>query len=195
VLLLGLWAAARLYPFVPALDLGKYWHAVRPVLANPLPADGGEVFRLCLSWLLVALLIEAAAGAARTARLFLMLAGGVFAARVLIAGTVLSAGDIDGAAVALGLWLLFFRRAPGRHAILAAFFAAMIVAVRPLAPHAAPSVASLSVAALWRAATLPAVLAAGFDYGGLIWLMSRAGLRPLFAGLAGAALYLALLLA
>jgi hypothetical protein len=176
LLLLAAWVAYRLHPYVPVLSLEKYWHAIRPVLQDPLP-HGSDPFRLCLMWLLCCMLIEAAAGAARTGRLFAIFAGGIFAAKVLIADNGLSSADIAGACVALVLWLLFFRRAPARHAILALFFAAMIAALRlaPSAPHGFG----------WQVLAEKAFL-----YGGLIWLLNRAGMRLLHATLATALLLL-----
>jgi hypothetical protein len=149
----------RLYPYVPVVSGGKYWRALRPVLMDPLP-HGSDPVRWCLLWLLCCMLVEATAGAARTVRLFAILAGAVFAARIVIAETALSSGDVAGACVALVFWLLLFRRAPARHAILAALMAALIVATP--APYG------------W---TWPAVLDRGFLYGGLIWLLTQAGMR------------------
>jgi hypothetical protein len=159
LLLLAAWLAYRLFPYVPVLDWQKYWRALRPVLIDPLP-HGSDPVRWCLLWLLCCLLVEAAAGAARTVRLFPMFAGAVFAARLVIAEDVLSSGEVAGACVAYVLWLLLFRRAPARHAILAVLLAALILA------GGAP-----------RGWGWLAVVDKGFVYGGLIWLLARAGLR------------------
>jgi hypothetical protein len=159
---------------VPALDVGKYWHAIRPVLWDFLP-HGGDPFRLCLMWLACCMLIEATVGVARTTRLFPMFAGTIFLARVLIADTVLSSADIAGACVAYALWLLLFRRAPARNAILAAFFAAMLVAMRLPLPHGI--------------AWLP-IVERVFLFGALIWLLTQAGLRLTLSTLATALLLL-----
>jgi hypothetical protein len=170
LLLLAVWVAYRLYPFVPTLDFGKYWHALRPVLLAPLP-HGSDPFRLCLMWLLCCMLVEATAGAARTVRLFPALVGAIFAAKVVIVDNALSSADIAGATVAYVLWLLLFRRAPARHAILAVFFAALLAAMRldPL-----------------RGLDWLSLLERAYLYGGLIWLLTRAGMRLLFATLATA---------
>jgi hypothetical protein len=170
LLLLAAWLAYRLFPFVPVLNWEKYWRALRPVVLDPLP-HGSDPVRWCLLWLLCCLLVEAAAGAARTVRLFPLLAGAVFAARVVIGGAALSSGEVAGACVAYVFWLLLFRRAPARHAILAALLAALIVA------GAAPPGWG------WLA-----VVERGFLYGGLIWLLTQAGLRPTLAMAATAVL-------
>ncbi len=171
LLLLAVWALYRLYPYVPTLSLSKYWHAILPVLMNPLP-HGSDPARLGLMWLLCCMLTEAAAGPVQAIRLFPMVAGAIFAARVLIGGTALSSADIAGACVAYGLWRLVFRRAPGRNGILAAFIAALLVTMR-LTPFGFG----------W-----PALLEKAYLYGGLIWLLHRAGLRLQYAALATALL-------
>jgi hypothetical protein len=180
LLLLAAWIGYRLYPYVPTLDLTKYWHAVRPVLLNPLP-HGSDPFRLCLMWLLCCMLVEASAGAPRTVRLFPLLAGAILAAKVVIVDNAVTSGDLAGACVAYVLWLLLFRRAPARHAILALFFAAMLAALRlaPSAPHGSP----------WGFGWL-SLLDRAFLYGGLIWLVNQAGMKLLYATLATAALLL-----
>jgi len=178
LLLLAAWIAYRLYPYVPVLDVTKYWHAIRPVLLDPLP-HGSDPFRLCVMWLLCCMLIEAVAGAASAGRWFAILAGFILAAKIVIVDNAPGSADIAGACVAYVLWLLLFRRAPARHALLALLFAAMLVALRlsPSAPHGLG----------WLALAEKLFL-----YGGLIWLLMRAGLRPLFATGAAAALLLAI---
>jgi hypothetical protein len=167
LLLLAVWIAYRLYPFIPTLDFGKYWHAIRPVLLDPLP-HGSDPFRLCLMWLLCCMLVEATAGAARTVRLFPVMAGAIFAAKIVIVDNALTSADVAGATVAYVLWLLLFRRAPARYAILAVFFAALLAAMRldPL-----------------RGFDWSSLLERVFLYGGVIWLLTRAGMRLLVATL------------
>src|SRR5207248_2581791 len=36
-LLLALWLGYRLYPYVPTIDLHKYWEAIRPIVLHPRP--------------------------------------------------------------------------------------------------------------------------------------------------------------
>jgi hypothetical protein len=193
LLLLGLWVAYRLYPFSVTLNPLHYWHAIRPVLLDPLPHDGDPV-RWCLSWLLACMLIEAVSDAARAVRLFPIFAGAVLLARVVIGGAALSSGEVAGATVAWVFWLLLFRRLPGRHAILALFIAALTAAQHlPLLSGAAPGWArGLGVL---HGTGLALLLEKLFVYGGLIWLLNRAGMRLLFATLAAMLLVLATALA
>jgi hypothetical protein len=76
--------------------------------------------------------------------------------------------------VAYVFWLLMFRRLPGRNAILALLIAALLAA-RPL-PHGVG---------------LALLLEKGFLYGGLIWLLHRAGMRLVVATLAAILVVLA----
>jgi hypothetical protein len=167
LLLLAVWIAYRLYPFAPSLDPGKYWRAIRPVLVDPLP-HGGDPALLCLAWLLCCMLVEASVGAARTVRLLPALAGAIFAAKVVIVDNALTSADVAGATVAYWLWLLLFRRAPARHAILAVFFVALLAAMR-LEPL--------------RGFDWAALLERAYLFGGTIWLLNRAGMRLLYATL------------
>jgi hypothetical protein len=176
LLLLAAWIGYRLYPFLPSLDPGKYWRAIRPVLAEPLP-HGSDPFRLCLMWLLCCMLVEATAGPALAVRAYPLLAAAIFAAKVLVIDNAVTSGDVAGACVAFGLWLLVFRRAPARHAILAAFFVALLIAMRLPPP---------------RGFDWPAMLERAYLYGGLIWLLMQAGMRLTYATVATALFVLAI---
>jgi glycopeptide antibiotics resistance protein len=127
ILLLALWAAYRLYPFEFVIDVEKYWAAVRPALhLQPLPAL--ELYRHFAVWLVIALLIEAAAGAPRS-RWILACFGipAMFAARILSAGTVLSPGEVAGAVLAAALWCGFLWRRRNRAVVIATLFTGLIV--------------------------------------------------------------------
>jgi VanZ family protein len=63
-LLLALWLAYRLYPYVPAIDLHKYWDALKPVVFHPRPT-GYDLFRYTAIWLTVGSLIESVGGRRR----------------------------------------------------------------------------------------------------------------------------------
>ena len=60
-LLLGLWLIYRLYPYVPTIDLHKYWDALKPVVFHPRPT-GYDLFRYTAIWLTVGSLIEQLVG-------------------------------------------------------------------------------------------------------------------------------------
>jgi VanZ family protein len=104
-LLLALWLAYRLYPYVPAIDLHKYWDALKPVVFHPRPT-GYDLFRYTAIWLTVGSLIESVGGRRRGWLLNPLFIAAVLSAKVLIIGKTLSAAEIGGAAIALAAWLL-----------------------------------------------------------------------------------------
>ena len=59
--LLALWLGYRLYPYVPTIDLHKYWEALKPVILYPSPV-AYDLFRYTAIWLTIGNLIEAIAG-------------------------------------------------------------------------------------------------------------------------------------
>ena len=93
----------RLYPYVPTIDLHKYWHALRPVILDPIPAPVA-LYRHVAIWLTLFALIEAIFGRRRSAVLALLFAAFILCARVLIVSTMLGAAEVVGAAVAICLW-------------------------------------------------------------------------------------------
>lgn len=48
-LLLAAFVTARLYPYVPVIDMHKYWHAVHPLLSFTLPSPD-ELFLRTVAW-------------------------------------------------------------------------------------------------------------------------------------------------
>ena len=104
-LLLALWLGYRLYPYVPTIDLHKYWDALKPVVFHPRPT-GYDLFRYTAIWLTIGSLIESVGGRRRGWLLFPLFIAAVLAAKVLIVGKTLSAAEIGGAAIALAVWLL-----------------------------------------------------------------------------------------
>jgi VanZ family protein len=191
------WLGHRLFPFVPTLDLHKYWHAVRPLVAAPAPAPAA-VLRHAAAWLAVALLLEAIAGARRGTWALLALVPGVLGARVLIAGVTLSPGEVAGAGAAALLWTLWLSRAGRRELAIALLFTASIV-VEALAPY---RWSSQPHAFTWLpfdgflrssvASSVPSFLEKIFHYGALPWLWIRAGVHPAAAAVGAAVLVLGL---
>jgi VanZ family protein len=194
-MLLALWAGYRLYPYVPTIDLHKYWHTVRPLVDAPsLPP--GDFAASTISWLFVASILHALYGPRRWLLLFPLLAGIEFAARILIVSTELKLADIAGAAAAFGIWLVL-DGLPGRFAIVAVALATVIVAAR-LAPFTFEPVGRpfgwIPFRSLMQGSIGVAIQAfceKFYLYGGLIWLLHRAGARLGTAIAATAALLLA----
>jgi VanZ family protein len=183
-LLLTLWLAYRLYPYVPTIDLHKYWDALKPVVFHPRPA-GYDLFRYTAIWLTVGSLIESVGGRRRGWLLFPLVIAAVLAAKVVIIAKALSAAEIAGAAVALTVWLLLAVSVSARirDAATALLFSAYIVAERlePFQfsangrafgwiPFHSFLYGSIEV-------NITSFLEKAFLYGALIWLLDKSGLR------------------
>ncbi len=192
-LVLAAWFGYRLYPYVPTISPHKYAQALGSVAFDPWPSVP-DLVRFAAAWLLVAAIVETLAG--RTSWL-LALAGAEFLGRILIIDNQLSLKDVAGAIIAYGVWRALCQRFRCRLWIAAAVLAAAIVMERllPFEFAAAPlrhfglipfesfMQGSIAVAmqAFWEKT---------FSYGGLIWVIWRAGL-PLAGATAGTVLLLA----
>lgn len=104
-LLIIAWLAYRMYPYVPTIDLHKYWDALKPIVLTPSLAPH-DLFRQTAIWLTLYALIEATIGRRRSAWLAPLFAIGVLFAKILIVHTVLRLAEPVGAAVGLVVWLL-----------------------------------------------------------------------------------------
>jgi VanZ family protein len=104
-LLVLTWLAYRLYPYVPTIDLHKYWNALKPIVLSP-SLTGYDLFRQTAIWLTVYALIEATVRRRRSAVLAPLFAIAVLCAKVLIVGIVIRLADPAGAGLAFGVWLL-----------------------------------------------------------------------------------------
>ncbi len=178
--LLVMFLGYRLYPYVPTIDLHKYWHAVRPMLVAPsLPP--GELARFAITWLFIATIIHSLYGFRRFLLLFPLLCGGEFLGKIMIVDNALKLTDVAGAGAAYLLWALLLHRIPRRFAIVALAFAGMITAQR-LEPfqfvatrHSFGWVPFLSLARGSIGVAIQAFCEKTYEYGGLIWLLGRAG--------------------
>ena len=183
-LLLGLWLAYRLYPYVPAIDLHKYWDALKPVIFHPRPT-GYDLFRYTAIWLTVGSLIESIGGRRRAWALFPLFIAAVLVAKVMIIGKTLSAAEIGGAAIAFPIWLLLAICVSARIRVtaVALLFAAYIVAER-LEPFQFTAYGRTFGWTPFRSflygsveVNITSFLEKAFLYGALIWLFDKSGLR------------------
>jgi VanZ family protein len=181
-LLLAAWIGYRLFPYVPAIDLHKYWIAVAPVIRHPRPS-AYDLFRYTAIWLAISALIEAIVGSKRIWLYFPLFAVAVLVGKMMIVDAVLSMADIAGAASAL-VWrgLLGFS-ASVRTAVVALAFCSAVVAER-LEPFRFGAIAGpFEWTPFWGfiagdpAIETLAFLQKFFLYGGAIWLLVNAGLR------------------
>ena len=129
--LLGCWLAFRLVPFIPSFDLASIRHSLSPLLGIPqiiLPL----IFNDIVGWLVTAYLLRCLLAKAAVGYRLPLLIAVVFLLEVLIVPNFLSASNVIGAVIALGLWAALSRR---EHlaGVLAALIVAMLV-FRGLAP-------------------------------------------------------------
>src|SRR3954447_6837179 len=73
----------RLVPYVPVIDLHKYWNALKPLLFGPFPGPG-EIFRYFALWLTSSELLAAIFGARLSLMFAPLLVAFVLAAKVFI---------------------------------------------------------------------------------------------------------------
>ena len=183
-LLLALWLAYRLYPYVPTIDLHKYWDALKPVVFHPRPT-GYDLFRYTAIWLTVGSLIEAVGGRRRGWLLLPLFIAAVLSAKVVIIGKTLSAGEIAGAVIGLAVWLLLAISVGPRIrvAATAVLFSACIVAERlepfQFSPYgrAFGWIPFRSFLGGSAEVNILSFLEKAFLYGTLIWLLDKSGLR------------------
>jgi VanZ family protein len=99
-LLLLAWLGWRLYPYVPTIDLHKYWKSVKPLLfeSHAAPQD---IFRYAIFWLSAIFLVQTGLRPQRLVWFLPTAMLGFFAAKILIVGQVISLPDILGAGIAL----------------------------------------------------------------------------------------------
>jgi len=179
-LLLSAWLTYRLYPFVPTIDLHKYWRALRPVILHT-GMSPYDLYRHSVVWLTAAALLAAVAGRRHLLLLFAAFIGGVLLARVLVTGTILSEAEVAGAGLAfvLAAALGLHRRAR----IVAVLLGSYVVALRlepfrfqlPARPFELMPFASFMYGSV--EVNVMSFLEKFFLYGSLVWLLAESGLR------------------
>jgi VanZ family protein len=180
--LLTMFFAYRLFPYVPVIDLHKYWHAVRPTLMTPgLPPD--EFLRYFVTWLFVSELLQVVYGFGRYLFVFPLVCGAEFLGRIVIIGSELKLNDLLSAAGAWLVSIVLLRRAPGRYGLLTLLFAAMIAIERlqPFRFEAFPRAFGWIPFSSFMQGSIGVDIQAFcqkfYEYGGLIWLLNRGGMR------------------
>ena len=189
-LVLSAWVTYRLYPFVPTIDLHKYWDTLKPIVLTP-NLSAYDLFRHSAIWLIVYALVAKIAGTALWPWLLLpVFAGAVLFSKILIITTTLSLAELAGAIVAYVMWTLLRSSRRAYLVVALAMFSGTVVAQR-LEPFqfAAQSVPFgwIPFLSFMQGSTEIDVLAfleKFFLYGGWIWLLTEAGVsRCAAAGL------------
>ena len=194
-MLLLMFIGYRLYPYVPMIDLHKYWHAIRTMLITPgLPP--GEFSRYLITWSFIAAIVYALYGLRRFVLLFPLLCVAEFLGKTLIIDNTLKLDDVVSAAIAWLLWVAVLSRLPGKFTFMTLVFASMVVAERlePFRFLAQPRpfgwIPFLSFMRGSIGVDIQASCQKFYEYGGLIWLLNRAGLRMSIGTVLTAALLL-----
>jgi VanZ family protein len=181
-LVLAMWFGYRLYPYVPVSAVHKYVRAFAPIVFGP-PTTPIELARFTIAWTCIGAILDALYGSRRVLPLLALLIVTEFVGRILIIDATLKSADIVGAGLALTIWLLLPRQGGRRFAIIALVFAGMTVAGRlepfvfSTTPH---NFGWIPFASFMRGSigvAMQAFCEKFFQYGGLIWLLHRAGLR------------------
>jgi VanZ family protein len=182
-LLLLVWLGWRLYPYVPTIDLHKYWRSVRPLLSvsGAAPTD---IFRYALLWLSAVFLVKTGLRPQSLVRFLLVAVPGFFLAKIFIVGQVLILPDILGAVLALLLAHLVFERF-GLLGIrcVAALLGLVVVLTRVLPWRPAATLKAFQWIPFFGVlhGSLRLEVIAGFEkfylYGALLLLLVKAGMR------------------
>lgn len=110
LLLIGCWLAYRLMPFVPSIDWQLWKDSLKPLLLYPRLSPMG-LLHDAVAWAVVACLWPQVCRYRRGAGLWLLLlVAGVFALEVVIVKNSVSANNVLGALLGMGLWTLWLGR-------------------------------------------------------------------------------------
>jgi VanZ family protein len=126
MVLIATWTGYRLYPYVPTVDLHKYWNALKPIVLHPV-LSFEALYHHATIWLTIFALIGELVEQRAVAMLSILFCLFVLTARVLVDGTILSASEVMGAAVAICLLPLLLYISNRQRAV--ALFALLGVAV------------------------------------------------------------------
>ncbi|HLG87610.1 MAG TPA: VanZ family protein [Alphaproteobacteria bacterium] len=179
-LLLAAWYGYRLYPYVPTIDLHKYWHAIRPLFALSEFALL-DLYRFTVIWLVLAYLIETIFGARLVRFLFLAFAAVEFLGKIFILGNVLKLAEILGVLLAYLAWGMF-ARTPRRAGILAVMMMVLLILFRlepfhlSATPHPFGWIPFLGFMHGSLEIDIQSFLEKFFLYGSAIWILIEAGM-------------------
>jgi VanZ family protein len=181
-LLLAGWLGYQLFPYVPTIDLHKYWDALKPVVLHPslTPYD---LFRHTAIWLTVYALFGVIFRRRYPSLLMPFFTGAVLFAKILILDASLSVAEIAGAALAFALWILLGASERLRVMVVTVLFAATVAAAR-LEPFQFGTAAGhfqwIPFYGFMQGSIdidVQSFFEKFFLYGSLIWLLVRSGMR------------------
>jgi VanZ family protein len=178
------WLGYRLYPYVPTIDLHKYWNAVKPLIFLK-QVSFGDILRYGVVWLMICYGLDAIFGPRRSILFFPIFAGLFFAAKLLIMTKLLTPEEIGGAGLGFAFWLAFLVGLSGRDRarVIALCFGVVVLDQRlapfsfSMIPHEFGWIPFLGFMRGSLDVNIQAFLEKFFLYGGLIWLVTEAGMR------------------
>ncbi|MBV8653518.1 MAG: VanZ family protein [Alphaproteobacteria bacterium] len=173
----------RLFPYVPTIDLHKYWDSLKPVFLSP-SFSPYSIFHYSALWLVIAYITEAIAGQKKSLFLYPLVAGFVVVSKILIQENEVTLPELLGISVAFVVWAALVSRNGVRAAgIVTALFYAAVMAQR-LEPFTLRAVAGhfgwmpfLSYMSGALEVNIESFFEKFFEYGGLIWLLTEMRIR------------------
>jgi hypothetical protein len=182
LMLIAFWLAFQLFPYVPVIDLHKYWSAVKPLIFSP-QISAVHAYYLAACWLAVAAMIEELAGVQASRGLIVVLIGVVLGGRMLISGIALSPDEVIGAAAGAAAWIIAISRVRNRRVIIALTMTAAVV-LRGLEPFTFQTPPRNFDWIPFRGFIygspdlgVPSFFQKAFLYGAIFWALVRAGLK------------------
>lgn len=179
-ILIATWVAFQLFPYVPVIDLHKYWRAVRPLIFSP-EISAARVYYFAACWLALACMLKAILNAAGSRVAVVALMGVVIGGRILITGIVLTPSEIIGALAAAVLWILAASRLRNS-ALAVAIVLTGAVIIRGLEPFTFKTppqdfewIPFRSMIGGSPDLSAQSFLQKAFLYGSAVWLIARAG--------------------
>jgi VanZ family protein len=181
-MLLAALVGYKLFPYVPTIDLHKYWHALKPLIDHT-SVSPVALFRHFALWLTADYLVASAVkwktpGWIRVA----LFAAFIFGAKILIVNQSLSLSEIIGAGCAFALWLAIRRQ--GWAAAFITFILCAAVVAQRLEPFDFQSAQADFGWLPFRsflhgslAANVQSMFEKAFLYGSLVWMACVAGMR------------------
>ena len=182
-LLLTSWLGYHLYPYVPVIDLSKYWDALKPLLLAP-QFTAYDFFRYTTMWLTVAALSETITGRNKSRRLYPFLAAFVLAAKIVISARIVALDEVLGIGAGYLIWVSILGQKPSRRALLIVlplYIYVILWRLQPFQFQAPTRPFGLTVfSSFARGAVevnVQSFLEKVFYYGSLLWLTTEAGVR------------------
>lgn len=180
-LLLAAMLGYHLFPYVPTIDLHKYWQSLKPLVLTPEIAPY-PLFHYFALWLTASCLVAALAPGWPIAAAVLFCAL-VLASKVVIINLVVTAPELLGAGLALIGWMLLPKRRRGT-ALAVVLVLGTMVLIERLEPFAFRASATRFGWVPFRSfmsgslsVNVQSFAEKFFLYGSCVWLLREAGLR------------------